>query len=182
MHLKDVIEKDTQFVKLKAFEKVVYFVRHGESMANARPFELRMDVALRDAPLTDKGKMQARELQDAVKQWNVQVVIVSPLTRAMQTACLAFEKETTPLITWPLVTEFFPDLPECQVCLACEESVYESEVKTRLYILLEQGRPRADLIKCAHLTELQRFKDVNLDNVEGDWWTSAGDMSRYRLA
>jgi hypothetical protein len=45
----------------------------------------------------------------------VQMVICSPLTRAIQTACLAFEKETVPIVAWPTVTEFYPDLPECQV-------------------------------------------------------------------
>ena len=40
-------------------------------------------------------------------QWAVELCVVSPMTRTMQTACLAFEHSSVPLLPWPVVTEFY---------------------------------------------------------------------------
>eukprot|EP00730_Choanoeca_flexa_P004763 TRINITY_DN11795_c1_g3_i7.p3 TRINITY_DN11795_c1_g3~~TRINITY_DN11795_c1_g3_i7.p3 ORF type:complete len:171 (+),score=24.28 TRINITY_DN11795_c1_g3_i7:261-773(+) len=85
--------------------KIVYLIRHGQSTANAAPsWEEAAKPEYRDASLTDLGKEQARALQDVVADWGVQTIYCSPMTRAMQTACLVFEKETAPLIAWPVIT------------------------------------------------------------------------------
>ena len=44
-------------------------------------------------------------LAAVVKHWKTRVVYVSPLTRTLQTACLAFEHEKdTRMVAWPIVT------------------------------------------------------------------------------
>ena len=60
----------------------LYVVRHGETQWN---IEHKVQ-GVTDIPLTQKGKDQAKELQDLVKSLNIDVVISSPLMRARETA------------------------------------------------------------------------------------------------
>ena len=60
----------------------LYVVRHGETIWNA---ENRVQ-GISDIPLTDKGRLDATLLKDLVKELNVDVVISSPLDRAIETA------------------------------------------------------------------------------------------------
>lgn len=89
-----------------------------------------------------------------VAEWRVQIVIASPLRRALQTACLAFEQESTPVMAWPVVTEFFGEYPECK------------------------GRNLQDLRQDPILGRLSRFSQVNLDNVTPAWWLISNDTWR----
>ena len=61
---------------------ILYVVRHGETIWN---HEHKVQ-GITDIPLTDKGKEEAKELQELVKSLNIDVVISSPLTRARETA------------------------------------------------------------------------------------------------
>ena len=60
----------------------LYVVRHGETIWNQE----HKVQGITDIPLTDKGKDEAKELQDLVKNLNIDVVISSPLIRARETA------------------------------------------------------------------------------------------------
>ena len=60
----------------------LYVVRHGETIWNA---ENRVQ-GISDIPLTDKGRLDATLLKDLVKDINIDVVIASPLERAIETA------------------------------------------------------------------------------------------------
>lgn len=62
----------------------VFFLRHGQSEANAQ----KIDVP--DALLTDLGRVQAQAWHGDIGRFNCQLVIVSPLRRAIQTALLAY--------------------------------------------------------------------------------------------
>ena len=79
-----------------AVEKVLYFVRHGEATHNVvrethvgtdNPY---LNPALTDAPLTAVGRAQAERLRPAADGLPLELVISSPLTRALETARLAF--------------------------------------------------------------------------------------------
>lgn len=77
--------------------KTIHFIRHAQSLHNARVLEVpdediaRRDPSLRDAPLTELGHSQARALTAEVTQLqDVEIVITSPLTRAIQTMLTAF--------------------------------------------------------------------------------------------
>ena len=60
----------------------LYVVRHGETIWNV---ENRVQ-GITDIPLTDKGRLDATLLKDLVKDINIDVVISSPLNRAIETA------------------------------------------------------------------------------------------------
>jgi broad specificity phosphatase PhoE len=63
--------------------KTVYFVRHGESIANVgHPMYLSEEEVV----LTEKGKEQARFIAERCKKLSAEVLIASTATRARQTA------------------------------------------------------------------------------------------------
>jgi len=94
----------------KSNVKVVHFVRHGQGFHN-----LMADLAkaagrewvpfthtpenpyimpeLLDAPLTDKGRQQAQQLQPIVRAWEnpPELVVFSPNCRALQTGLIVFQ-------------------------------------------------------------------------------------------
>jgi glucosyl-3-phosphoglycerate phosphatase len=92
--------------------KRIHFIRHAQSEHNAR-FEaaddelaVRHDPCLRDAPLTVLGKGQARALQEEVAALReIELVVVSPLTRAVQTTLAAFADHPAPRIVHDLPRE-----------------------------------------------------------------------------
>ncbi|MFA6198073.1 MAG: histidine phosphatase family protein [Patescibacteria group bacterium] len=62
-------------------EKIVYFVRHGQSEANSLPIYQPLD-----SPLTELGKKQALHIAKRIARLSFEVLIASPLTRSKQTA------------------------------------------------------------------------------------------------
>ena len=60
----------------------LYVVRHGETIWNQE----NKVQGITDIPLTEKGKEEAKELQNLIKGLNIDVVISIPLTRARETA------------------------------------------------------------------------------------------------
>lgn len=69
----------------------VLLLRHGQSEANATGDDVP------DAPLTESGKLQAQSWRGKIGDLGADVVLISPLRRAVQTACLAFEGDTAPM-------------------------------------------------------------------------------------
>ena len=62
-------------------EKVVYFVRHGQSEGNVAPV-----FQPPDSPLNERGILQAREIADRVSKISFETLISSPLPRTKETA------------------------------------------------------------------------------------------------
>ena len=75
--------------------KLIHFVRHGQGTHNALAAEVGskayQDERVTDARLTDLGRKQAEKSQDATAQMGVELVCTSPLSRAVETALLAFQ-------------------------------------------------------------------------------------------
>jgi broad specificity phosphatase PhoE len=69
----------------------IYLIRHGQSEFNAAFAADGKDPMIRDAPLTALGLAQARQVREKAAELNIQLVIASPLTRALQTAIAIFE-------------------------------------------------------------------------------------------
>ena len=89
--------------------RMVSFVRHGEAEHNARRGQPNA-MSVLDPALTRRGEEQARELAAAVRDSgrSFDVVVTSPLRRAMQTAKLAFghlEADGCEFVVSPLHTE-----------------------------------------------------------------------------
>eukprot|EP00741_Cyanophora_paradoxa_P007202 tig00001085_g6968.t1 len=74
-----------------AHEKVVYLVRHGQSSWNKlNKIQGRSDHSV----LTDKGRLQAMLVGEAIREIDFDVVFCSPLQRARQTAEAALARHT----------------------------------------------------------------------------------------
>lgn len=62
--------------------KHLYFVRHGESEANVH----RVFAGQMDAPLTEKGRQEAKAAGEAARERHFDLIVSSPLIRAFETA------------------------------------------------------------------------------------------------
>lgn len=63
--------------------RVVYFVRHGECIANTLGIIAGQGD---DSPLTELGKMQAKETADNFRNITFDLVVASPMSRTVETA------------------------------------------------------------------------------------------------
>ncbi len=66
-------------------------IRHGQSTANVAYDETGIDPGVTDARLTPTGEAQVREARSLLRDRPVELVVVTPLTRALQTALGIFE-------------------------------------------------------------------------------------------
>lgn len=66
--------------------KTILCIRHGESTFNRAWRATPVDPLHFDAPLSETGHEQVRQVRPALAGVPVEIVIVSPLTRALQTA------------------------------------------------------------------------------------------------
>ena len=67
-------------------DKIILCIRHGESTFNRAWRQTPVDPMHFDAPLSETGHEQVRHARPALASVPVELVIVSPLTRALQTA------------------------------------------------------------------------------------------------
>jgi broad specificity phosphatase PhoE len=65
--------------------KTIHCIRHGESTFNAAYRETGIDPLHFDARLTAKGEGQVRQAAAAVRDVPYELIVTSPLTRALQT-------------------------------------------------------------------------------------------------
>jgi len=72
--------------------KYIYFVRHGESQANAEITGIGMD-----SPLTEKGREQAGFIAERCKRLPIQVIISSTMNRARETAEVVLKRIQKPM-------------------------------------------------------------------------------------
>jgi len=69
----------------------IYLIRHAESEFNAAYKPDAPDPMILDAPLTPLGKTQAIEARAHIHTLDIASLIVSPMTRTLQTATLIFQ-------------------------------------------------------------------------------------------
>jgi len=83
----------------------VICIRHGESTFNAAWRETSTDPLHFDAPLSPVGFEQVRSARTAVEALPVDLVVTSPLTRALQTAAGLFDghRRSPPIVVHPLM-------------------------------------------------------------------------------
>lgn len=83
--------------------KTLYLIRHGQSLANRDYDE---SSAYRDAGLTEQGIAQAQALHRELERLELDLAVVSPLTRALQTCQNALPPSYTgPILVLPEITE-----------------------------------------------------------------------------
>lgn len=78
----------------------VYFVRHGETAANAA--RVRQGA---EGPLSEKGRVQARAAATYLAQFPIEAMVASPFERARETAAILNETLQVPLTYSPLLAE-----------------------------------------------------------------------------
>jgi broad specificity phosphatase PhoE len=66
-------------------------IRHGESTFNAAHRDTGIDPLHFDAPLTETGRRQVLAVRESLREVPVELVITTPLTRALQTTFGIFE-------------------------------------------------------------------------------------------
>lgn len=66
--------------------KSVFLIRHGESTFNSIYARTLVDPNLIDAPLSPLGETQVAQARDKAQALNVELVVTTPFTRALQTA------------------------------------------------------------------------------------------------
>jgi len=69
----------------------IYFIRHAQSKFNAAFEPDAPDPMIFDAPLSPLGEDQAIEARAHIRALDITSIIVSPMTRTLQTATLIFE-------------------------------------------------------------------------------------------
>lgn len=80
-------------------------LRHGQSEFNAAFTLSRVDPGITDPRLTELGRAQAREAALALKGERLARVIVSPYTRALETAAIVAGVLDLPVVVNPIVRE-----------------------------------------------------------------------------
>lgn len=78
--------------------KSIHLIRHGQSVFNAAFDSVkRIDPMIFDAPLSKIGIGQASALRSEVHGLGVELIVTSPLTRAIQTTLHAFGPDHAPI-------------------------------------------------------------------------------------
>ena len=166
-------------------EKTVIFLRHGQSEANVMRDEVGFgpnNPIIRDARLTERGKSQAQRIANMVKAWNVDCVIVSPLSRALQTFGYAFDdvfrdpdQRDPQVIISPLVTEFYPNQVE-NVGRTLDDLLNDPEV---LQVPIFSSRSLHDPF---HLYPSRLFEEISRQYraLDPEWWEISGDFHRLQ--
>jgi len=80
-------------------------LRHGQSEFNLHFTKTRRDPGIQDPHLTEEGWRQAREAGQALAGQGLARIIVSPYTRALQTAQAVNEALGLPVLVNPVVRE-----------------------------------------------------------------------------
>lgn len=99
-------------------QKTLYCIRHGEAVHNINYFiygsSTFYDPSHVDTPLTHKGFNQCILLRNSWDQLhNVELVVVSPLLRTLQTAQTMFKYTQVPIIALECVREYPMGLQTC---------------------------------------------------------------------
>ena len=85
--------------------KDVYLIRHGQSTFNTLYESSGIDPLHFDAPLSTLGVGQVAEARQAAVNVDADLVVTSPLTRALETAVGLFEGEPVPIVVSSLHRE-----------------------------------------------------------------------------
>jgi broad specificity phosphatase PhoE len=163
-HVEQVDPPEPSLSDQKPQIKMLHWIRHGHGTHNAAYEEgRRLGLTWRknikgmmsapellDARLTTKGEEQARLLGEALRSGdhlkNVELVIVSPLSRALQTACIALEGTAVHHL----------DLQSAQECTNTQQCSAGDKNK---FIVVEILREMIDEKPCERRREISELED-----------------------
>ena len=90
-------------------EKTIYCIRHGYALHNKLFWDIgrRAYNEYRDTPLLEEGYEQAKKLNSSWNELkNVELVVVSPCHRTLETACFVFKNKNIPFIAKDFLIEY----------------------------------------------------------------------------
>jgi glucosyl-3-phosphoglycerate phosphatase len=145
--------------------RTVRFVRHGQSAFNAA-FEpsRHVDPMIFDARLTALGHAQAAALADPAHWAGVELIVTSPLTRAIETALLIFAGHRAPIRVEALHRERLEhscDLGRARSILTAEFEALDFAAFPEIWWKHDRARPEALVVESeAELTaRVSEFRD-----------------------
>lgn len=163
----------------------ITFVRHAQSEYNTADFDVRMCNPLKDAPLSDFGIQQALDLREALRHAHFDRVLVSPLTRARQTAklCLSAHHPTFEVVAacseWMIAPTDVPSSAEdVAAILAQSHSATAHGVPVSMSGPISNSKER-DMIRRFHKNW---FKSVGLSEESPQGFAARVDSLRRMLA
>lgn len=125
--------------------KTIYFIRHGESEANAAGL---LAGSSSDTPLTQKGLEQARLAGEELKTKQVDLIVSSPLARAYETAKIIAQE-----------IGFTKHIATSNFLLERDFGTASGEPKHRAFELLDNGAALgAETLETLHARVLSAFK------------------------
>eukprot|EP01124_Arcella_intermedia_P026448 TRINITY_DN4970_c0_g1_i1.p1 TRINITY_DN4970_c0_g1~~TRINITY_DN4970_c0_g1_i1.p1 ORF type:complete len:175 (-),score=43.87 TRINITY_DN4970_c0_g1_i1:8-532(-) len=159
----------------------VLLVRHGQGYHNVLDSFGKKQLHLADPSLTPKGEGEAREAFSKWKDFKFDVMYVSPLRRALQTAHLATQQLPTSQFPCPLVAH--EDASEMNERSPCNHRRPLGELREEFPLvdwpLLEENGPTPGLEACkTHQEEIVLVRkratswQGDIERV-GEWWFSA---------
>jgi broad specificity phosphatase PhoE len=93
----------------KRTPKILYLIRHGQSTHNAyaeqHPGDQFVDPYFFDAPLSPFGERQVQELKEKANALHPELIVVSPLSRALVTCLHSFGDRGIPIVVNHLCRE-----------------------------------------------------------------------------
>jgi len=137
-------------------KKTIYFMRHGESIAN-----VRQDHDIYDPDLTGTGMDQATTISRYTKHLGIEAVICSPLKRSIMTTSLAFSGLKVPLYIDPRFREVY---------------VHQNE---------SRGKPGSRFIEYArdmtrrYGLRLDEASAQTVDNRRSQWWNPDEEVGKF---
>ena len=179
--------------------KEVYLIRHGQSEANVA-LDLDNPNFYYDAKLTSLEKKQAQDTQKKLKNIDFDLMLCSPLTRALQTFSLIFPNSSKEAVILPFVREHslcssevgrqpsilakeFPDFKfnnlknfwwNNNIFIDEKKIIFESieDLDKRVLIFKEwiQNREEKRIALVSHGTFISRITNYLLDNCEFKIW------------
>lgn len=91
--------------------KNLYLIRHGQSLHNELFNKIGVEAFRKtetiDSPLTNEGHLQSIELGNTwTKKSEIELILISPLTRTLETAMNIFGDTDIPMISYEFLREF----------------------------------------------------------------------------
>jgi len=139
------LEPDPSQIVLRPGEKELILFRHGRSLAQDAPSSRLWAADLLDCGLSQEGWEQAEALRATLEDFQFDLVVCSPLTKALQTALIIFQDRTCPIVVHSTLGGDPGGPPEAT------------------------PRPVAELLADRHLAALPRFDKLDFSPLGEGW-------------
>ena len=121
-------ERKESYIKLFAnhcSKKRIIFMRHAKSEHNIIPKEKRKTIQIRDPHLVESGINQLKESFDEIKKLKFELIITSPLKRALETASI-INSNLKPILGLDHLRESLNNLSDVGTCLSELKNEYKT--------------------------------------------------------